>query len=397
MSRLEQATDEHLRALLGSDGPEDRVYAAFELARRLDACVVPELVLGNEAVPGVRMHWLTVLAAHGETEAVRAVAEGRGGTPEGDHALVLALQIGASDPEWAAECFVTATDRCRAALLARDAEIDWSRARDSLEGLLQSDLAEVRRGAAARLRDVFGLVAALRGYAVREGDVEVLRSWAESSDHAGLLEAVAAGSSAASSALERAGRRYPLSLLSEVVLAESDAIRLAGACRREDVLDLGDAAIDRMQFLPQAWSEAFASAASAPFTADEAARLAGWAREEVVDSMGTGVLQAMGCPTAFDDTRENAGALQILAEADEVTPRAVAAVELLIRDARLVYGERPLAGLSLSPDGVAELDGHGTWRVEAREPDLLVLVLRVGRREWHVHIGAEAAVVLPLA
>jgi hypothetical protein len=159
------ASQEELRNAIDATDPPTRVFAAFELARRLGKESTVELALDREEHPGVRMHWLTVLASFGERDAVAAVAEERASSAEGAHAIHLAAQMGIGDSEWLARRFNDAPERCRVALVAQDRDIDWVVARPGLEDLLKSNDAAARTGAAKKLFAASGLVSSLKSYA----------------------------------------------------------------------------------------------------------------------------------------------------------------------------------------------------------------------------------------
>ena len=120
MALPDTRTNDELRASIRTGDAPDRVYAAFELGRRLGAEVTRDLDLPAQADSGVRRNWLTILASFGERDAVRAIAEAHVGGPEGEHALHLAIQLGITDPAWLADRFNQTTERMQGAILDRE-------------------------------------------------------------------------------------------------------------------------------------------------------------------------------------------------------------------------------------------------------------------------------------
>lgn len=281
-------TDDELRACLrDAEGP-DRVAAAFELGLRLGAAAIPSLSLEQEASSGVRRHLLTVLASFGERDAVLAVAEGRAGTAEGEHALHLAVQLGLVGPAWLADRFRDGSARLRAELVGWDA-VDWAALVPELERLLSEDREDVRKKAAERL---LGLQPApgeaLRAYGLAFPAVagEVLEAWARGPEHAALataLPVLVGWQDVGLEALVDAGRRYGLEVLQDVVVGQPEAFDLVqGPVDRGLLWSVTDRRVGLGMFLPASWVAAVGETLAAPWSAAEEGMLARWAEEAAV-------------------------------------------------------------------------------------------------------------------
>lgn len=210
-------TERELRELLRDGDGHDRVDAAFALALRLGRQALVDIEPSLERDPGVRAHWLTILASFGEVAAVRTIAEHGETEPERAHAVALAAQLGVNDSTWFAAVLHRVGERTQAMLLEfHRASVAWHAAVAVLLALLESDVLTFRNLAATELLALHPDVdlERMRAAAVARPDErsDVLLAWAAGRHHLGLVRAAAANCKkyALTAALTAAGRRYTL-------------------------------------------------------------------------------------------------------------------------------------------------------------------------------------------
>jgi hypothetical protein len=295
-SHPEAPSDDELRTQIrDGDGPE-RVHAAFELGSRLGADVLSELPIQLEPDAGVRCHWLTVLASFGEAEAVRAVAEERTSTTEGEHAVALAAQMGLGTPSWFALLFNGAGMRTRRLLLHQHSErVAWNEATPGLEAVLAEEPSSTSRSLAAGLllQHQGAPGSALREFAWTHPDEgeAVFAAWARGAEHDDLLGRALAHevdmSMPPSKRVDRrriavrhlraAGRQYPLERLLPMLRRDPAlAEMIQRPIPRREFLSFFGSYIREVYWVPDVMLEALRDALPPPWTAEEEVVIGEW-------------------------------------------------------------------------------------------------------------------------
>lgn len=258
-----------------ADTPADRVDAAFRrLARFRDATVD----LRSEPHAGVRRHLLTVLAGRGEVDLVLTVAERAEDVFEREHAVVLAIQLGAAPPRWLAERFVDGSDPLRRILLeVHPDRVDWEMAADALVALATEQDSPLARAAARRLFASGRADNTLRDLAVRDphGLGPVLEAWAASEEAPALVERVVAGELAPR---DLGGARFAFAVLEPYLDAEPELLAAARSVPRDWLVRRLHARLVLGAWIPESWLERARGVVRAPFTDDERQRFATWSR-----------------------------------------------------------------------------------------------------------------------